>query len=80
MATKLHVIEVAQVDRGVRFIAVDGPSYRAVCEDRTMLDGITAEACLDVDENGRRTWERPFGCPDSPAGREAIRQHLHDAQ
>lgn len=73
---KLKVIEVAQVDRGVRYVALAEGDARRVKRDRALLDTVDAEAVLDVDRNGRRTWERPFRCVDSPEGRAAIREHL----
>lgn len=75
MTDGLIVIAVRQAARGARYLAVSALDATRVRRDPTCLDSINTEACLDVDEKGNATWERPFRCLDSAAGRAAIRAH-----
>ena len=73
----VEVLSIRQAEGGTRYIAVDCSAADSVRRDRAMLDHIQVLACLDVDSLGRRTWERPVGCADTPAGRTAIVTHLN---
>lgn len=70
----MQVLTIPQGD-GVRYVALSNSDASVVANDPAMLDHVDAMAILDVDRNGRATWERPFGCEDTAAGREAIRAH-----
>lgn len=71
----ISVITVPVVDGGTYYIALAAKDAAAVRRDRTMIDAVVAEACLEVDRNGRAEWQWPIRCKDSARGREAIRRY-----
>lgn len=72
----MFVISIKQIDNGVRYLALSDANYQAYHRDPTMIDSLSAEACLDVANDGMRYWQFPHGCKNSRDGKNAIRAQL----